>query len=98
MRAVIEMDSLHDLIFGKQSKVESDLEEKQERERRDAAAQIRDAEIYRTMPEDLRSRAREWRLEAFMCAVWSNAWHAGYRQCIRDRATIDAGTDHADPS
>lgn len=74
--------------FAKTNPVEAELSRKREQERRDADALMRDAAIYRSMPEDLRSRAREWRLEAFMCAVWSNAWQAGYLQAERDRQAL----------
>ena len=46
------------------------------------------AEAYRHMPEDLRSRAKEWGVSALMEAVWLNAWNCGYRQSMRDSAAL----------
>lgn len=68
--------------------VENELDRKRDIERRNAEAQLFDATAYRDMPEDLRSRAREWGLEAFMCLVWSKAFQCGYIQSERDRANI----------
>lgn len=68
--------------------VERELEDKRARERLEAQARAFDAIAYRDMPADLRDRAREWDLEAFMCLVWSRAWQAGYLQAGRDRETV----------
>lgn len=82
----------HEALFLKvledQNKPEAEALRKRDRERQEADALMRDAAIYRTMPEDLRSRARDWKMEAFMCAVWSNAWMCGYLQASRDREAI----------
>lgn len=82
----------HDEFFRKviedHNKPEADALRKRDRERQEAEALMRDASIYRTMPSDLRSRAREWKMEALMCAVWSNAWMCGYLQAGRDREAV----------
>lgn len=35
------------------------------------------------MPEDIRSRARAWGMEAFCEVLWNNAFQAGWRECAR---------------
>lgn len=35
------------------------------------------------MPEDIRSRARTWGMEAWATVLWSNAFQAGYRAGLR---------------
>lgn len=67
---------------------EIEAQQKLERERRDAEARAYHAEAYRQMPEDLRTRAKEWNVSALMEAVWLNGWDCGYRQSVRD------GGDH----
>lgn len=62
------------------------LERKWRLEHQAGEALAFDAIAYRDMPADLRDRAREWDLEAFICAVWSNAWQCGYLQRGRDEA------------
>lgn len=41
------------------------------------------------MPEDIRARARAWRMEAWAEVLWNNAFQAGYRQAIRARGATD---------
>lgn len=36
------------------------------------------------MPEDIRSRAKAWGMEAFCEVLWANAFQAGFREGTRD--------------
>lgn len=38
------------------------------------------------MPEDIRSRARAWGMEAFCVVLWNNAFQAGWREARRVHA------------
>lgn len=69
---------------------ESELERQRQIERRNAEAEAFNAMAYRAMPEDIRSRAKEWGLEAFICVVWNNAFQCGYLQSRRDAARAEA--------
>jgi hypothetical protein len=61
-----------------------------EKRRADAEMAYRLANL--AMPEDIRSRARSWGLEAFCEVLWNSAFQAGYREAMRDRdATPPAG-------
>jgi hypothetical protein len=61
-----------------------------DKERRaDAEMAIRFANLH--MPEDLRARAKSWRLEAFFEVLWNNAFQAGYREGLRDRGNKSEG-------
>jgi hypothetical protein len=61
-----------------------ELERQRQVERRNAEAEAFNAVAFRTMPEDIRNRAKEWGLEAFVCGVWNNAFQCGYLQSRRD--------------
>lgn len=88
-----DRNALFDML-DQSGKLERELEAKRRQEKRDAEALAYDAIVYRDMPSDLRSRAREWGLEAFMCAVWSNAWQAGYMQRGRDERAKEQSHDN----
>lgn len=62
----------------------TELEHKRRQEQRTAEAQAFHAIAYREMPEDLRTSAKLWGVEAIMDAVWMNAWECGYKQAVRD--------------
>lgn len=55
-----------------------------ERRRAEADMAYRLANL--AMPADIRSRARAWGMEAFCEVLWNNAFQAGYREAMRDRA------------
>lgn len=50
-----------------------------ERERAAAAQRVVEDFADLHMPEDIRSRARSWGMEAWATVLWSNAFQAGYR-------------------
>jgi hypothetical protein len=66
-------------------------------ERLAAQAQAYHAQAYREIPEDLRTRAKEWGVSALMEAVWINGWDCGYRQCTRDRSAAVTTAEDAAP-
>lgn len=70
----------------------SELAQKRIAEKRAAEAQAFHAMAYREMPEDLRSRAKEWGVSSLMEVVWMSAWENGYKQAVRD-ATQGAAHD-----
>ena len=41
------------------------------------------------MPEDIRSRARTWCMEAWATVLWSNAFQAGYRAGLRSHGAVE---------
>jgi len=64
------------------------------------SAELRQAEAemaYRyanlQMPEDIRSRARSWGMEAFCVVLWNNAFQAGFREAMRSRGEGNGGGD-----
>ncbi|WP_271024876.1 hypothetical protein [Rhizobium sp. RCAM05973] len=67
-----------------ENKAELELEHKRRDEKRTAEAQAFHAIAYLSMPEDLKSRAKEWGVLTLMEAVWMNAWECGYKQSNRD--------------
>lgn len=69
-------------IFGRDPEEER-LAEEREKERRKADALAMHHLANLQMPEDMKQRAKEWGLEAFMEAVWLNAFQCGYRQAVR---------------
>lgn len=54
-----------------------------EKRRADAEMALRLANLH--MPEDIRSRAKAWRMEAFCEVLWNSAFQAGYREAMRAR-------------
>lgn len=48
----------------------------------EAKAEMADALMSSEMPEDLRTRARAWGVEALMECVWINAYGRGYRRAM----------------
>lgn len=54
-------------------------------ERAEAEAEMARRFAAMQMPEDIRSRAKAWGMEAFCEVLWSNAFQAGYREAMRDR-------------
>ena len=45
------------------------------------------------MPEDIRSRAKVWGMEAFCELLWNNAFQAGWRESRRAAATKEKDHD-----
>lgn len=41
------------------------------------------------MPEDIRSRAKEWGMEAFCEVLWNVGFQSGYREAMRDGTNIN---------
>lgn len=82
------IQDLHEKYFGtaEAQKLAKRLAEEKVR------AQVEMAEKFANlhMPEDIRSRAIAWRMEAFCEVLWNNAFQAGYRQALRDRIVEDA--------
>lgn len=60
-------------------------------EERRAAAEMAVLLANTHMPDDIRSRAKSWGLEAFIEVLWNNAFQAGYREAMRDRPTPPEG-------
>lgn len=58
-----------------------------ERRKADAEMAYRFANL--EMPEDIRSRARAWGMEAFCEVLWNNAFQAGFREAMRGRGGRD---------
>lgn len=58
-----------------------------ERRKADAEMAYRFANL--EMPEDIRSRARAWGMEAFCEVLWNNAFQAGFREAMRGRGGDD---------
>lgn len=56
-----------------------------EKARADAEMAERFANLH--MPEDIRSRAKSWGMEAWATVLWNNAFQAGYREAMRDAVT-----------
>lgn len=73
-----------------QPDLSSELAQERVAEKRAAEAQAFHAAAYREMPEDLRSRAKEWGVSSLIEAVWMNAWENGYKQAVRDATQGDA--------
>ena len=69
---------------------ERELANKEIAERRNAEAEMtyRFANLH--MPADIRERARSWGMEAWAEVLWNNAFQAGYREAMRDRAALRA--------
>ena len=42
------------------------------------------------MPDDIKQRAKAWGMEAWATVLWNNAFQAGYREAMRDRAEATA--------
>lgn len=59
------------------------------RERGAAAQRMAEEFAGLHMPEDIRSRARTWGMEAWATVLWSNAFQAGYRAGLRSHGTIE---------
>lgn len=57
-----------------------------ERDRAAAEMSVKYANLH--MPEDIRSRAKAYGMEAWAEVLWNNAFQAGYREAIRDRAGL----------
>jgi len=55
-------------------------------ERKAAEAEMAYQHANLHMPEDIRSRAKAWGMEAFCEVLWSNAFQAGWRE--KSRALI----------
>lgn len=53
----------------------------EERRRAEAEMALRFANL--AMPEDIRARAKAWKLEAFCEVLWNNAFQAGFREAMR---------------
>lgn len=88
-----DRNNMLDLFWGKQTDVESEIDRNRRLERRNAEALALDAVAYREMPEDLRSRAKEWGVSALMEAVWMNGFRSGYLQRGRDASPRDPETN-----
>lgn len=73
------------------TKTERALADKAKSESRDAEAQLAYRFANLLMPEDIRSKARVWGMEAFCEVLWNNAFQAGFREASRDmtQAAID---------
>ena len=81
---------LHEEHFG--SEEEQRIAKKLAEERATANAEMAYRFANLAMPEDIRSRAKAWRLEAFCEVLWNNAFQAGFREATRtpDPAQIRA--------
>ena len=81
---------LHEEYFGSEEKQRIAKRLAEERATANAEIAYRFANL--AMPEDIRSRAKAWRLEAFCEVLWNNAFQAGFREATRtpDPAQIRA--------
>lgn len=70
-------------FFPTDARICADKKLRQERERAEADMAWKYANLH--MPEDIRSRARAWGMEAFCEVLWNNAFQAGYREALRAR-------------
>lgn len=61
-----------------------------EDERRKADAEMAYRLANLAMPEDIRSRARAWGMEAFCEVLWNNAFQAGLREAMRGQVEEDS--------
>ena len=59
------------------------------RERAAAAQRMAEDFAGLHMPEDIRSRARTWGMEAWATVLWSNAFQAGYRAGLRASGAVE---------
>lgn len=60
-----------------------------EKARADASMAFKFANLQ--MPEDIRSRAKSWGMEAFCTVLWNNAFQAGYREALRSLGEVEGG-------
>lgn len=74
---------LHESHFGSQE--QQNLARRLGEEKARAAAHMAEKYANLHMPEDIRSRARSWGMEAFCEVLWNNAFQAGYREALRDK-------------
>lgn len=61
---------------------EAEKKLRDERQRADAEQAYRFANMH--MPEDIRSRARAYGMEAWAEVLWNNAFQAGFREAMRN--------------
>lgn len=74
---------LHEAHFG--TAEQQNLVRRLAEEKARAAAAMAEQYANLHMPEDIRSRARAWGMEAFCEVLWNNAFQAGWRECARAR-------------
>lgn len=78
---------LHEAHFG--TAEEQRIANKLAEERATANAEMAYRFANLAMPEDIRSRAKVWGMEAFCEVLWNNAFQAGFREA--QRPAPDAG-------
>lgn len=78
-------DALGRLIEGNPEQAAIDKKLRAEARAAEAAMAYDFANLH--MPEDIRSRAKAWGMEAWAEVLWNNAFQAGYRQALRAEAT-----------
>lgn len=86
------ISKIHDAHFG--TAEENALVKRLAAERARANAEMAERYANLSMPDDIRQRAKAWGFEAFAEMLWNNAFQAGYREAIRDRATPADGGDN----
>jgi hypothetical protein len=80
---------MHYFPFSKEAReaeaAEAKLAHERKRDNDIAAAQAFHAIADLHMPADLRDQAQQWKLEAFMEAVWRAGWQSGFRFRCKNR-------------
>jgi len=81
------IDRLHAEHFGTQEQQALARQLAEERVRAECEMSRKFANLH--MPEDIRSRARTWGMEAYCEVLWNNAFQAGYREALRTKEARD---------
>lgn len=84
-KMVADIMGLHAKHFGSVEEQALAKRLAQERAVADAAMAYAFANLH--MPEDIRSRAKLWGMEAFCELLWNNAFQAGWREANRAKDT-----------
>lgn len=85
---------IHEAHFG--TAEEQELVKRLAAERARANAEMAEKLANLHMPSDILERARAWRMEAWATVLWNNAFQAGYREAMRDRAARPTTGDSDD--
>lgn len=91
-----QLEKIHALHFG--TAEEQALVKRLAQEKARANAEMAEKLANLAMPSDIRERARSWGMEAWATVLWNNAFQAGYREAMRDRADSQrSGDTHDQP-